>query len=253
MPRLANQISNFRPARNTRGRPASVGQNVYPPRLLPFLHPMIRFFATAACVFSLCVSLCAAESAQSENASEVFERRIGGRADKILERLALSDAARAEHVRAVVLKFYRELHAAHASRDEQLAAVTAGEAHAIGRIYFHADKQSHHVYGEFVGTLARELNQSQIDAIKDWMTFDLLRLSVEEYDRMFPRLSEPQREQLRLWLVESREAAIIAGSAETKLDVFRVNKLRMHAYLVAQGFDVETAVKAEAARKAALK
>jgi hypothetical protein len=85
------------------------------------------------------------------------------------------------------------------------------------------------------------------------MTFDLLRLSVEEYDRMFPRLSEPQREQLRLWLVESREAAIIAGSAETKLDVFRVNKLRMHAYLVAQGFDVETAVKAEAARKAALK
>lgn len=214
---------------------------------------MIRLFAAAACVFSLCVSLWVDDTARAESATDVFERRIGGRADKILARLALTDAARAEQVRAVVLKFYRELHAVHTSRDEQLAAVTSGGAHAVSRIYFHADKQSHHVYGEFVGTLARELNQSQVDAIKDWMTFDLLRLSVEEYDRMFPQLSERPREQLRLWLVDSREAAIIAGSAETKLDVFRVNKLRMHAYLVAQGFDVETAVKAEAARKAALK
>ncbi len=182
-----------------------------------------------------------------------FEQRIGGRADRIMERLALSDAAATAKVRSVVLQFYRDLHAAHADRDARLAAAPAGDVHGLGRIVFETDKNAAQVAGGFVGALARLLDDSQVEAVKDWMTFDMVSLSVAEYDRMFPALEARHRAQLRAWLVESREAAVIAGSAETKLDVFRVNKIRMHAYLAEQGLDVETAVRAEAARKAATK
>jgi len=182
-----------------------------------------------------------------------FEQRIAGRADKIMERLALADAAPADQVRAVVLQFYRDLHSAHTDRDAQLAAAPAGDVHGLGRIRFEADKRSAQVAGEFIGALARRLADAQVEAVKDWMTFDMLPLSVAGYDRMFPALEARHRAQIRAWLVENREAALIAGSAETKLDVFRVNKLRMHAYLAAQGLDVESAVRAEEARKAAAK
>lgn len=182
-----------------------------------------------------------------------FEQRIGRRADQIMLRLDLANPATAADVRDAVLRFYRDLHSAHSERDARLAAAPAGNVHGLGRVVFEADKSAAHIAGGFIGALARRLSESQVDAVKDWMTFDMVALSVAEYDRMFPALDARHRAQLRAWLVESREAAIIAGSAETKLDVFRVNKMRMHAYLAAQDLDVESAVRAEAARKAAAK
>ncbi|WP_438483014.1 DUF3826 domain-containing protein [Oleiharenicola lentus] len=218
---------------------------------------MIRVVCAVACVLLSSVFLHAQTppltATPVENDAAVFERRIGGRADKIMERLSLTDATLARDVRNRVLKFYRDLHAAHADRDQQLIALASGDPHQINRVNFNADKHAHQVYGEFVGALARDLDDTQIEAIKDWMTFDLQSLSVDEYRRMFPTMTARQQAQILAWITAAREAAVIAGSAETKLDVYRVNKLRMHAYLSAQGFDVETAVKAEAARKAALK
>lgn len=223
---------------------------------------VFRYFTLAACLSGASVPRLSADAVTpaapasvpaGETAVERFERRIGGRADQIMTRLALSDAIVVTRTRASVVKFYRDLDAAHALRDEQFGKLVVGDAHQINRLYFNADKQAHHVYGEFVGALARDLSEAQIDAIKDWMTFDMLRLSIEEYDRMFPQMNAKQRTQLHRWLLQSREAAVIAGSAETKLDVFRVNKMRLHAYLAAQGFDVEPALATEAARKAALK
>lgn len=212
------------------------------------------FHRTGIAIFlSLSCLLGAQDNSAIENPLELFERRIGGRADKIMERLALPDAPLAEGVRGTVLRFYRDLQAVHHDRDTQLSAAPAADLHAHSRIRFEADKRAGQVHGELIGALARTLNGAQVEAVKDWMTFDMVALSVAEYDRMFPGLDERHRSQLRAWLVESREAAVIAGSAETKLDVFRVNKMRMHAYLGAQGLDVETALKAEEARKAAAK
>jgi hypothetical protein len=158
-----------------------------------------------------------------------FERRIGTRATNLLSHLKLADTAKVEAVRHAVLQFYRDLHAAHTVRDAALARLPAGEAAKIHHAIFEADKQAHEVQGRFVGTLAPVLGEAQVDAVKDWMTFDMVALSVAESDRMFPTMTARLRAQLRAWLVESREASVIAGSSETKLDVFRVNKLRMHA------------------------
>lgn len=190
---------------------------------------------------------------QAESPEAQFERRIAGRAEKMLEKLKLPDPALAEKVRPAVLRFYRDLHAAHEQRDVQLRSLAAVEPESVHRVQFAADKRSQEVYGQLIGALAPLLADAQIDGVKDWMTFDMVPLSVAEYDRMFPTMTARQKAQIRFWLEDSREASVIAGSAEAKLDVFRVNKMRMHTYLAAQGFDVETAVKAEAERKAAAK
>ena len=156
-------------------------------------------------------------------------------------------------MRSAVLQFYRDLHAAHSARDVALAGLPAGDAAKIHHALFEADKQAHEVQGRFYGALSPLLDESGVEAVKDWMTFDMVRLTVAEYDRMFPGMTARQRGQIRAWLGEARELSVIAGSAETKLDVFRMTKIRVHAYLAAQGFGVESADKAEAARKAAEK
>jgi hypothetical protein len=191
--------------------------------------------------------------AAEQSSGVTFERRIAGRADKIQDRLQLADPALAAQVRDALLQFYRDLHAVHEVRDKALAGMAAGDPHRTNRITFDADKQSFRIFGQLTGTLARLLDDKQVESVKDWMTFDMVSLSVDEYRRMFPKMNETQRDRIHAWLLESREAAVIAGSAETKLDVFRVNKMRMNAYLAAQGFDVESAVRAEDARKAAEK
>ncbi len=194
-----------------------------------------------------------AQAPVAETSEAQFERRIAARATNLLQKLSLADAAVAESVRPVVLQFYRDLHAAHSARDAALAKLPAGDAPKIHHALFEADKQAHEVQGRFYGALTPLLDEAGIEAVKNGMTFDMVALTVAEYDRMFPALTARQREQIRAWLVETREASVIAGSSEAKLDVFRVIKLRMHAYLATQGFDVEPALKAEAARKAAAK
>jgi hypothetical protein len=190
---------------------------------------------------------------ETESPAAQFERRIAVRATNLLAHLKLAEPAVAGKVREAVLRFYRELQSAHAARDAALARLPGGDAPKIHHALFEADKQAHEVQGRFVGTLTPILDAMQIEAVKDWMTFEMLPLSIAEYQRMFPTMTAWQKKQIRVWLVEAREASVIAGSSETKLDVFRVNKVRMHAYLAAQGFDVDTALKAEAARKAAEK
>lgn len=194
-----------------------------------------------------------AQAPAAEDPVPQFERRIATRATNLLAHLKLTDAAAAEPVRQAALRFYRELHAAHTARDAALAKLPAGDAPKIHHALFEADKQAHEVQGRFYGALSQALDEGKVEAVKDWMTFDMVRLTVAEYDRMFPALTTRQREQIRGWLVETREASVIAGSSEVKLDVFRVVKMRIHAYLAAQGHDVATALQAEAARKAAEK
>jgi hypothetical protein len=198
------------------------------PMINQLLLAVFIMFATALSALSVTPA-----STASGSDSQAFERRIAGRAKNILTRLDLADAARAAQVENATLTFYRNLHAVHRSRDQKLAQFPALDPHQIARIYFEADKESHAVYGKFIGALTSLLDDTQIDSIKDWMTFDMVRLNTADYQRMFPTLTERQKAQILSWLIDSREAAIVAGSAETKLDVFRANKLRMNAYLTA--------------------
>jgi hypothetical protein len=104
-----------------------------------------------------------------------------------------------------------------------------------------------------IGELAQRLDDAQVEAVLDWMTFDMVRLSVADFERMFPAMNARQHRQIRMWLEGARDEAVIAGSAENKLDVFRVNKIRLYSFFAAAGFDVETAVRVEEARKTAAK
>jgi hypothetical protein len=228
-------------------------QGTFPMR--KFLRPS-PFFLCAALALGSTLPVVADDAlvtSAAESASTAFEKRISGRAAGLVAKLQLADEATAGGVATAVTRFYRELNAAHSIRDSRISALAAVESAQLHRIQFEAEKQIQAVYGGLIGSLALLLDARQVEAVKNGMTFDMVPLSLATYARMFPTLSGPQSDQLRTWLVDAREMAVTAGSAETKLDVFRVNKMRMHAYLAAQGFDVDAALKAEDDRKAAEK
>ncbi|HEX2099495.1 MAG TPA: DUF3826 domain-containing protein [Candidatus Synoicihabitans sp.] len=186
----------------------------------------------------------------STGAGASQSERISRRAAKLVEdKLEPKEHGLGAEVQRIVATFYTDLSEVHAARDEALRALPGGDVAAWHRLQFGSEKEAEAVYGKFLGALARVLTPEQVTAIKDGMTFDMVPSSVATYQRMFPQLEARHRDQLRAWLEASREGAITAGSAETKLDVFRVNKLRMHAYLETQGLDVAAAVQAEEARK----
>ncbi len=216
---------------------------------------MPRFFFAVLSTLCLSTFVHAEVSAPgaAAHATSDFERRIAGRAANQVKRLQLSDDERAGKARAVVTRFYRDLNAAQEQRDQQLQGIAPGDLAQLHRAQFEADKRIQTVYGELIGGLAAIVDEKQIEALKDGMTFDMVPLSFATYQRLFPDMNARQKTQVYDWLVDAREIAIVAGSAETKLDVFRVNKMRMHAYLAAQGFDVDAVLKAEEARKTAEK
>lgn len=188
--------------------------------------------------------------AQADPAVEAFERRIAGRAARVVERLALDDAARADQVQRVLVDHMRQLSAIQDARDAALerAELPRAEVDAIrGR----AMRETLAAHGAFVARLTALLDDGQVEQIKDALTFDMVPLSFATYQEMFPAMTEREKAQVYAWFVESREQAMMAGSAEEKLDVFRENKHRMHAYLAEGGHDVDAALKAQEARRAA--
>jgi Protein of unknown function (DUF3826) len=182
-----------------------------------------------------------------------YERLTNRSAKLVADKLGLKEGEQATRAQKVIVDFFQDLSVVHAKRSDTLKAIPAGYSHTMDRLDFEAEKEAQAVYGKFLGDLSGILDPAQVLAIKNGMTFDIVPNSVAKYQRMFPELAEPHRDQLRVWLESSREAAITAGSAEAKLDVFRVNDLRMHSYLEAQGLDVTSAIKADDARQHAQK
>ena len=56
---------------------------------------------------------------------------------------------------------------------------------------------------------------------------------------MIPKLTEEEKEQIMIWLVEAREYAIDGGSSKEKHGWFKKYKGRINNYLSARGYDLK--------------
>lgn len=181
------------------------------------------------------------------------ERLVTRSAKLVADKLGLKEGDRAARVQGIVVGFFQDLSVVHARRAGTLKAIPAGYSSTMERLHFETEKEAQAVYGKLLGQLAGVLSPEEVLAIKDGMTFDIVPSSLERYQRIFPGLAPGHLDQLRVWLEASREAAITAGSAEAKLDVFRINDARVQAYLEPHGLDASAAIKADEARQAAQK
>jgi hypothetical protein len=181
------------------------------------------------------------------------------RAEKIIARLGIADEEKADRVREIIARQYRDLSDIHAKRDASLKAISQLSADE-SRI--ETDKQDakrdaeleqFRLHYAFLAKLAVDLTPSQVDQVKDAITFNVVPITFDRYQKLLPTLTDEQKRHIHSLLIEAREHAMDAGSSEAKHAMFGKYKGRINNYLSAAGFDLKSAERSLQERERAQK
>ncbi len=170
------------------------------------------------------------------------------RAEKIVTTLHLDDAAKATRVRDLVARQYEQLRGIHQLRDSGLkvAKESPDKAEAEKRraeILAKTDAHLAALHTKYLAALAAELTPTQIDVLKDGMTYGVLPLTFRVYQEMLPNLTAEQKAQILAWLTEAREHAMDGSTSEEKHAWFGKYKGRINNYLAKAGYNMKEAEK----------
>ena len=217
------------------------------------MHPnTLPFLATA--IFAVTIV-----HADDSATDPEFVRVTTERAQKIVARLAIEDQSRADRVREIIARQYRDLSDIHAKRDAGLKVISQT---SLNDSQIESDRQDakrdveleqFRLHYAFLAKLAVELTPSQVDQVKDGLTFNVVPITFDRYQKLLPTLSDEQKRHVHSVLIEAREHAMDAGSSEAKHAVFGKYKGRINNYLSAAGFDLKAAERSLQERERAQK
>jgi hypothetical protein len=194
----------------------------------------------------------------ADDAEAAYTRVITERADKIVATLGIADADQATRVRDLLVKQYRGLREIHDALAAKTAEATKSPGAdptvvtawvAVARVQGSVRLLQLHRY--FVARLAAELTPEQVDKVKDGMTYGVVQVTYNRYLEMLSDLSAEQKREILAQLLEAREYAMDAGSAEEKHKIFDQYKGRINNYVSKAGYNLKQAEKDLAARQKA--
>ncbi len=97
------------------------------------------------------------------------------------------------------------------------------------------------LHPQYLTKLSALLSPTQVEQVKDGMTYGVLPITYEGYLDMLPSLTDEQKKQIKDYLTEAREHAMDAGSSEEKHGWFGKYKGRINNYLSKAGYDMKKA------------
>ena len=169
-----------------------------------------------------------------ENRDPKYVESIVNRSQKIVDKLGLTDAKVAEDVCNIIANRYFELNDIYEIRDAKVKNVKeslkAAENEKDAALY-----RSHFA---FPASLSLFLNEEQIEAVKDGMTYGVVKVTYEATLDMIPSLKEEEKAQIYAWLVEAREFAMDAENSNKKHAAFGKYKGRINNYLAKRGYNL---------------
>lgn len=172
-----------------------------------------------------------------ENRDPKYVESIVNRSQKIVDKLGLTDAKVAEDVCNVIANRYFELNDIYEIRDAKVKAVKesglTGDAknEALKAAENEKDAALYRSHFAFPASLSLFLNEEQIEAVKDGMTYGVVKVTYEATLDMIPSLKEEEKVQIYAWLVEAREFAMDAENSNKKHAAFGKYKGRINNYL----------------------
>jgi hypothetical protein len=181
----------------------------------------------------------------TKNRDPKYVETIVGRTQKIVDKLELKNPEIAKQVLNIVANRYFKLNDIYERRDSLVkaakgsatlasdakkAAITAAENEKEAALY-----RSH--FG-FDGDLSLFIDASQIEAVKDGMTYGVVKVTYDSTLDMIPSLKPEEKARILAWLKEGREFAIDAESSHKKHEAFGKFKGRINNYLSARGYDL---------------
>ena len=179
----------------------------------------------AAMLWLLSLTANAQVTLKTEDQDPQYVETIKGRAQKIVDGLLLNDAQKAENVRNIIANRYFLLNNIHAKYDKN-------QQDAL-----YAELYKHHF--ELASALSLYLNEEQIDAVKDGMTYGRLKRDYNAQLEMIPTLTEEEKAQILIWLKEAREYAMDAADSKGKHFWFDKYRGRTNNWLSARGYDLK--------------
>ena len=179
-----------------------------------------------------------------ENRDPKYVESIVNRSQKIVDKLGLTDAKVAEDVCNVIANRYFELNDIYEIRDAKVKAVKesglTGDANneASKAAAIEKDSDLYRTHFAFPASLSLFLNEEQIEAVKDGMTYGVVKVTYEATLDMIPSLKEEEKVQIYAWLVEAREFAMDAENSNKKHAAFGKYKGRINNYLAKRGYNL---------------
>ena len=168
------------------------------------------------------------------------------RSNKIVTAAGITDSVKFKKVRDIVVAQYSDLNTVYDARKAKVNDIKtqmpddkAGANAKIALIDSDVVKQVKVLHTSYIKKLNKELSADEVDKIKDGMTYRIYPITYTAYQDEIPTLTDVQKEKIKGWLLEARENAIDAESAEKKHAWFGKFKGRINNYLSAQGYDMK--------------
>ncbi len=179
-----------------------------------------------------------------ENRDPKYVESIVNRSQKIVDKLGLTDVKVAEDVCNIIANRYFELNDIYEIRDAKVKTVKesglTGDAKnaALKAAENEKDAALYRSHFAFPASLSLFLNEEQIEAVKDGMTYGVVKVTYEATLDMIPSLKEEEKVQIYAWLVEAREFAMDAENSNKKHAAFGKYKGRINNYLAKRGYNL---------------
>lgn len=179
-----------------------------------------------------------------ENRDPKYVESIVNRSQKIVDKLGLTDAKVAEDVCNIIANRYFELNDIYEIRDAKVKTVKesglTGDAkdEELKAAENEKDAALYRSHFAFPASLSLFLNEEQIEAVKDGMTYGVVKVTYEATLDMIPSLKEEEKAQIYAWLIEAREFAMDAENSNKKHAAFGKYKGRINNYLAKRGYNL---------------
>jgi len=179
-----------------------------------------------------------------ENRDPKYVESIVNRSQKIVDKLGLTDVKAAEDVCNIIANRYFELNDIYEIRDAKVKTVKesglTGDAknEALKAAENEKDAALYRSHFAFPASLSLFLNEEQKKAVKDGMTYGVVKVTYEATLDMIPSLKEEEKVQIYAWLVEAREFAMDAENSNKKHAAFGKYKGRINNYLAKRGYNL---------------
>jgi hypothetical protein len=191
-----------------------------------------------------CSYLCTGQQSMEDEAA--YTATITLRAGKIVDSLGISDHAIVIKVRDIIVDQYRNLNRIHSGKElklkeaKELKAPNKTASDSLAKTAVNeANSLLYLLHFSYLSKLAVYLNNTQIDKVKDGMTYGILPITYKGYCDMILNLTDEQKNQIKIWLTEAREYAMDAGSSDEKHQWFGKYKGRINNFLSAAGYDMK--------------
>lgn len=173
-----------------------------------------------------------------------YVETIVARSKKIVDKLGIKDTSTARNVTNIIANKYFKLNDIYAKRDTGVAVLKRSKLdnesknRAIEAVQNEKEAALYRSHFAFAADLSLYLNDNQIEAVKDGMTFGVVKVTYDATLDMIPSLKSDEKAQILAWLKEAREYAVDAENSDKKHAAFGKYKGRINNYLSQRGYNL---------------